>query len=168
MSIEIRRGDVADTENLIQLLYEVRDAMPNKEWFFLDPPEDIREMMANGSMKLWVAMDGERLAGAFDILIPGLGEYNYGYDLDFTEEELLRVVNMDSAAVHPDYRGMGLQKRLMQEAEKYIRAAGGQILLCTVHPDNLYSLNNVLNQGYVIMMKKEKYGSVRYILRKDI
>ena len=168
MSIEIRRGDVNDLEAFIRLLYEVRDAMPNKECFFLDPPEDIREMMVNGSMKLWVAMDGDCLAGAFDILIPGLSENNYGYDLGFTEEELLRVVNMDSAAVHPDYRGQGLQKRLMQEAEKYIRAAGNRILLCTVHPDNLFSLNNVLNQGYVIIMKKEKYGSVRYLLRKDI
>lgn len=168
MNIEIRKGDRNDTENFIKLLYDVQAAMPHKEWFYLDPPEEIREMMADGTMRLWVAMDGERLAGAFDILIPGLDEYNYGYDLGFGEEELLRVINMDTAAVHPDYRGQGLQKRLMQAAEKEICRMGQRILLCTVHPDNQFSLQNVLKQGYAVQKREEKYGSIRYVLRKDL
>ena len=168
MAIEIRRGDMGDTENFIKLLYDVQAAMPHKEWFYQDPPEEIREMMADGTMQLWVAMDGDQLAGAFDILLPGTQEFNYGHDLGFTEEELLRVINMDTAAVHPAYRGQGLQRRLMQEAEKEIAGMGQRILLCTVHPDNPYSLNNVLKQGYTIQKKLEKYGSVRYILRRDL
>lgn len=168
MAIMIRRGDQNDTENFIQLLWEVREAMEHKEWFYLDPPEDVRKMMRNGTMQLWVAMDGDRLAAAFDILLPGLNDYNYGYDLDFTEEHLLRVINMDSAAVHPDYRGKGLQKRLMLSAEEAVSGAGERILLCTVHPENRFSLQNVLTQGYTIQKKLEKYGSVRYVLRKDI
>ena len=168
MAIEIRRGDMGDTENFIKLLYDVQAAMPHKEWFYLDPPEEIREMMADGTMQLWVAMDGDQLAGAFDILIPGTQEFNYGHDLGFTEEELVRVINMDTAAVHPDYRGQGLQRRLMQVAEKEIAGMGQRLLLCTVHPDNPYSLNNVLKQGYTIQKKLEKYGSVRYILRRDL
>lgn len=168
MDICIRKGNMADIENFIRLIYDVRDSMSNKEWFYVDPADKIREWMANGTMRLWVAMDGNRLAGAFDILIPGLGEDNYGHDLGFSEEELMRVINMDTAAVHPDYRGQGLQKKMMQEAEKEIRGAGKRILLCTVHPENRFSLKNVLDQGYIIQKKLEKYGSVRYILRKDI
>ena len=71
-------------------------------------------------------------------------------------------------AVHPDYRGQKLQWKLMQEAEKSICQKHRGILLCTVHPDNRYSLQNVLKQDYTIVKKKEKYGSVRYILRKDL
>ena len=168
MSVEIRKGNFSDMETFISLLQEVRESMENKEWFYLDSPEDIRALMTDGTMQLWVAMDGDRMAAAFDILYPGLEEYNYGYDLGFTEEELLRVINMDSAAVHPDYRGQGLQKRLMQTAEATLAGEGERILLCTVHPKNRFSLQNVLKQGYVIQKELPKYDSVRYILRKDI
>lgn len=167
MPIEIRKGTLADTEAHITLLREVRGAMTNKEWFYLDDPEEVRQMMADGTMELWVAMDGDRLAGSFDILIPGLQEFNYGYDLGFTEEELLQVINMDTAAVHPDYRGLGLQRRLIETAEAEIAKRGPRILMCTVHPENRFSLNNMLKLGYTVQKELPKYGSKRYILRKD-
>ena len=168
MSIEIRKGTLADTEAFICLLQQARASMENPEWFFLDPPEDVREMMHSGIMELWVAVDGNRLAGAFDYLRPGLESFNYGYDLGFEEAKLRRVVQMDTAAVHPGYRGQGLQKRLMETAEREIRRERDRILLCTIHPDNVYSLNNVLAQGYSIVKTLPKYGSVRHILRKDL
>ncbi len=168
MEIEIRKGTIADIEAHIALLREVREAMPNKAWFYLDTPEEVRQMMADGIMELWVAMDGSRLAGTFDLLIPGLEDFNYGYDLGFSGSELLHVVNMDTAAVHPDYRGLGLQRKLMETAEAELAGRGKRILMCTVHPENRFSLNNILKQGYTIQKEVRKYGSVRYILRKDI
>lgn len=168
MELKIRKGSLADTEQFITLLQEVRQGMTHKEWLYLDEPEEVRQMMADGTMKLWVAMDGDRIAGAFDILTPGFDPCNYGYDLGFEESALLRVVNMDTIAVSPAYRGMGMQKRLMQESEQEIAQRGPRILLCTVHPDNRFSLNNILAQGYSIAAKLQKYGSVRYVLRKDL
>lgn len=166
--IIIRRGTQSDTEAFIHLLAEVREGMTNKAWFYLDAPEDVREMMENGVMTLWVAMDGDRLAGAFDSLTPGLEDYNYGYQLGFSQEELKKVINMDTAAVHPDYRGQHLQRRLLQAAEADLSGQGEKHLLCTIHPDNVYSLNNALAQGYTIQKTLPMYGSVRHILRKDI
>lgn len=168
MSVVIRKGEQRDTEALIRFLEEVRTGMEHKEWFYLDPPEDVRRFMKSGEMQLWVAMDGEQVAAILDILIPGLAEYNYGYDLGFSQEELMRVIHMDSAAVHPDYRGQGLQGKLIRTAEEALSGQGERILLCTVHPENHFSLQNVRRQGYTIQQKREKYGSVRYILRKDI
>ena len=102
MNIIIRQGTPADTESFIQLLDNVRERMEHKEWFYLDPPEFVRAKMEQGTMLLWVAMDGDKLAGALDILVPGEAEYNYGYDLGLSTEDLSRVVNMDSAAVYPE------------------------------------------------------------------
>ena len=168
MDIQIRKGNLQDTEGYIRLLAEIKAGMNNQDWFFLDPPEEIRAFMENGTMELWVAMDGERMAGGFDILHPGLKSINYGYDLGFSERQLLRVVQMDTAAVAADYRGLGLQKKLMETAEAEIRKESGRILLSTVHPDNVYSMNNLLKQGYTVAKTVAKYGSVRNVLRKDL
>ena len=168
MGFTIRKGTQEDTEGFISLLREIWEGMECKEWFYLDPPDVVREMISDGIMELWVAMDGDRLAAAFTILIPGLDSLNYGYDLGFDEESLLRVVNMDTIAVHPDYRGYGLQRRLTREAEMWAFARGYRTLLCTVHPDNRFSLNNMLKLGYSIEQKLPKYGSVRYLLKKEI
>lgn len=168
MELTFRKGTVADTQQYIRFLNEVKADMQEQSWFYLDPPELVQTMMADGTMELWLAMDGERIAAAFDILHPGLEPYNYGYDLDLTSEELLRVIHMDTAAVHPDYRGMGLQRKMVRIVEEVLKEKGEQILLCTVHPENKYSLNNMIQQGYEVRKRLEKYGSERFILRKNI
>ncbi len=164
----IRKATLEDTEAFLRLVRQVREGMQQKDWFYLDPPEDVRAMMEDGSMIFWAAMDGERMVAVFSILMPGLEGYSYGRELNFSEEALLRVVHMDTAAVHPDYRGRGLQRRLMAEAEAYARTLGNRILLTTVHPENRYSLENILSLGYVLEKELPMYGSRRYLLRKDL
>lgn len=168
MDFLIQKGGMEDTEDFLKLLENVRQGMEHKEWFYLDPPEVLREAMQSGIMELWTAKDDGILVAGFNILRPGMAEYNYGYDLGLSEEDLMMVINMDSVAVHPDYRGRGLQRKLIQCAEAYLAGEGRHILLCTVHPENHSSLTNVLKQGYTIQKKLQKYDSVRYILRKDI
>ena len=168
MDIKIRKGEMRDTEAYLRFLHEVKAAMNHSDWFFLDPDDEVYAMMREGAMELWLAEDGRKIVGAFCIVVPGLKTFNLGYDLDFGEEQLMRVVHMDTAAVRPDYRGLKLQNRLMAEAERELLRRGGRILLCTVHPENQYSIQNVLKQGYTIVKKLGKYGSVRYILRKDL
>lgn len=163
-----RKGLMADTEAFVHFLAAVKERMIQQDWFYLDPPDTVRDMMADGTMELWLAMDGERIAAAFDILHPGVDSYNYGYDLGFTDVQLREVIHMDTAAVHWDYRGLGLQGKLVQMAEATLCGQGRKILLSTVHPENVYSLNNMLKQGYQIQKRVKKYGSERYILRKDI
>ena len=165
MDIRIRKIGRAEVYKYLEFLHEVKAMMEQDEWFFLDPDEEVYELMDQDAMGIWLAEENERIAAVFCVVYPGDREFNLGYDLGFTEGELSRVVHMDTAAVHPDYRGHGLQHRMMLHAE---RELDGRILMCTIHPDNRYSLNNVLKQGYSIEKKTEKYGSVRYILRKDL
>lgn len=168
MEIQIRKGTVDDLEQFLELLRVVHGEMVHKEWFYLDEPGEVRQMLQEGILEFWVAMDGARMAGAFSIVIPGLRTFNYGYDLFFDEAKLLQVVNMDTIAVHREYRGRGLQKCLMQEAEREVAKRRPRILLCTVHPDNVFSLNNILDQGYTIAGRLPKYGSERCLLRKNL
>lgn len=168
MHLELRKGTKEDAQAFVDLLEKVHAGMEHKEWFYLDPPEETKEKISTSQLQMWVAMNGDTMAAALSVIFPGLEAENYGYDLELPQEQLMDVVNMDTAAVHPDYRGMGLQKKLMQMAEQELLGMGRKILLCTVHPDNHHSLQNVLDQGYTIQAKRSKYGSVRYLLRKDI
>ena len=169
MHLPIRKATCADMEKYIALLTHVKAAMTQQAWFVMDEPEFLRTAMENGTMELWLAEDGDRLAGGFHILHPGLDPDNYGYDLGFSEPELRKVIHMDSAAVHPDYRGNRLQQKLMTTIEEELRVRfPGAILLTTVHPENLYSLYNVQSLGYTVAKRLPKYGSERYILRKDV
>lgn len=165
--MNIRKGSLADAETFIAFLKEVRAGMEHKDWLYMDPTEEIQHMIMDGSHEFWMAYDDGTLAAVFSVVHPGLSEMNYGYDLELTREELLRVVNMDTIAVHPKYRGRGLRFSLMQHAENDVCSYEDKILLCTVHPDNQFSLKNILGLGYTIQRKLEKYNSVRYILRKD-
>lgn len=164
MEITIRRGGPADLEAFLAFTHAVRDAMAETAWFALDPDEELRDLMAAGDMEFWLAEAGDRLAAVFSIIRPGLREWSLGYELGLDLAALPRVTHMDTAAVHPDFRGLGLQRRLMRVAEQTLR---GRILLCTIHPDNRYSLRNAQALGYRIEKRIERYGSIRYILRKD-
>ena len=81
--LEIRKGTIRDTEPLIDLMVLVRQSMEHKEWLYLDPPDEVRRMMNDGTMSLWVSMDGKRMAGAFDILRPSLAPFNLVTPLGF-------------------------------------------------------------------------------------
>lgn len=168
MDFQFRKGTPEDTEAFLLFLDEVKAGMSQKDWFYLDPADAVRRMMTDGTMEFWLAFHEEKLAAVFSILFPGLQSYNYGYDLELSEEELLQVVHMDTAAVHPDYRGFGLQGRMVQLAEQELAGTGKRILLSTVHPENKFSLNNMLKQKYEIQKRVGKYGSERLILRKNI
>lgn len=168
MAVEIVKAKKEQLDAFVDFLITVNAGMDRKEWFYLDSREEFRELMDSGVMEIWFAKDGEKIVGAFDLLIPKFADYNYGYQLGFSREELLQVVNMDSAAVHPAYRGQGIQRKLLTAAENWLKERGHWILLCTIHPENRFSLGNALKLGYQIQKELPLYGSVRYILRRDI
>ena len=72
----------------------------------------------------------------------------------------------DSAVVHPDWRGNGLQRKLLEAALPLVRP-GIVGIGATVSPENQYSLNNALACGFVIADRREMYGGYdRYLLKK--
>ncbi|MPN33003.1 hypothetical protein SDC9_180486 [bioreactor metagenome] len=75
---------------------------------------------------------------------------------------------MDSMAVLPAYRGHKIQKQMVAAGENELAALGYRHLFCTVHPDNHYSLSNLLELGYTIIVTIRKYGGLpRHILYKS-
>ena len=76
--------------------------------------------------------------------------------------------NADSAIVHPDYRGNGLQRKMLEAALARLRP-GIVGIGATVSPENQYSLNNALASGFEIVCRREMYGGYdRYLLAKAL
>ena len=113
LPIRLRRCGPADAAAFFALQNEVRAAMPHPEQFVPDTLENItaylRKDLCIG------AYDGERLGAYFILRYCGRSAHNYAAFLGVPREEWEHWANADSAIVHADFRGNGLQ-RLMLEA----------------------------------------------------
>ena len=153
-----------------EIVNKVDQGMNVPEWFVAEPYEEFDFWMREERGLLYLAVDEDENVGAmFFVILPGLHPDNLGYDLSMEEEQLKLCAMMDTAAVLPEFRGHHLQYEMMQHAEEDLRQRGYQYLLCTVHPENVFSRTNVMKQGYKKMLTKEKYGGfLRDIWMKNI
>lgn len=85
---------------------------------------------------------------------------NLGYDIGLPEAELCSVAHMDTVAVHPNFRGYGLQRLLISQAEEALSKTQYRYLLCTVHPENSFSHSNMEKLGYTYIKQALKYGGL--------
>lgn len=72
------------------------------------------------------------------------------------------IYEIEDTAVLPNYRGMGMQRKMWRYIISQIPDSG--ILTCTIHPQNKYSLYNALSLGFKITERKCMYNSERYVL----
>ena len=145
---------------------EVRAAMPDPEQFVPDTLENItayvRKDLCIG------AWQGSRLGGYLIVRFCGRSAHNYAAFMDVPRTEWEHWANADSAIVHADFRGNGLQ-RLMLEAALPLFPKKITHIGATVSPQNQYSLHNALASGFAIVSRREMYGGHdRYLLEKEL
>lgn len=172
MEFTFEKATPNDIATLTQLVEEVWNTIEHKEWFALyDINGYIREFVDTEKGCIWKAIDAStrRIAGIYIVTYPGTDTDNLGYDIGLSESQRLQVAHMDTVAVHPFYRGHGLQQRFTLLMERELLSGGFRYFMCTVHPDNIYSRNNMEKCGYKVMKTSIKYGGLpRLILLKNI
>ncbi len=162
MTFEIVKAEEKDYELFASIIQEVYEAMEEKEWFAADNAEYTYEMLKYSNGVGYKAIHQLGRGGwnfTYDISWGFRG--NLGRDIGLSESELLLVAHMDSVAILPEYRGAGLQKRLMQHAEQELAEQGYRYFMCTVHPENRYSRQNIIKQGFKPVKTALKYGGYR-------
>ena len=104
----------------------------------------------------------------FIVRFCGRSAHNYAAFMDVPRTEWEHWANADSAIVHADFRGNGLQ-RLMLEAALPLFPKKITHIGATVSPQNQYSLHNALASGFAIVSRREMYGGHdRYLLAKEL
>lgn len=167
MEFIIRKAVETDVKSIMEIMEEAANNEESANWFLPDDEPYVRDHLEEkGFILVAEAAEGE-IAGFFMIKIPE-AEENLGQHLSLKAEELEKVAVMDSAAVRKKYRGNRLQGKMLEAAEEMLEKQKYPYLLCTVHPENCYSLNNMKNRGYQIMKTTECYGGlIRHILLKQ-
>lgn len=167
----LRRVGPEAAGDFYDLIHEVYAQLPDKQLFSVGSigPEWYEETLRDPGFGVIAESPEGELCGLLIVRIPGLNDKNLGRDIALPDDQLLRVAEMDTAAVLPAHRGHRLERRMLLFAEEELRASPYRLLMCTVSPYNLPSLKSVQTLGYEVMTTKEKYGGyLRHVLLKRL
>ena len=146
-AVTLRRCTPDEAPAVYALQNEVHAAMPHPEWFVTDTLEHITGYITDSlCIGVW---QGSRLGAYLTFYYCGQSPHNYAAFLGVPQAEWPHWANVDSAVVHPDWRGNGLQRRMLEAA--------------------LPLLSNALACGFTIRARREMYGGFdRYLLAKEL
>ena len=160
--ITLRTAQMADVPEIMRIMTEAHRAMADPSAYITDDEGYVAGHITENGFTLLAEVDGAA-AGFFLVCVPGLEEGNLGYYLGFSERQLRGVAMMDSAAVLPEYQGMGIMGRMFREA---VRRTEGQqpYLLGTVAPENYASRRNFEKCGFSAFKIIQKPGGLTRLL----
>ena len=157
---------VSKNVNLDDYLYlykYVRDNMENPEWLGTFTKEEIIEIL-NNKGKIWLYYDNKNLVCSM-MYIPSnnksLKKHNISYD-----EKL--VGSLSPIMVNPNYVGNGYQRQMMKILDEYCKSINKKYIFTKVCSDNVYSLNNMLKDNYVVTDEYENERGKNTTLLKEL
>lgn len=113
-TVTLRRCTPAEAPAVFALQNEVRAAMPHPEQFVPDTLENIADYLRTG---VCIGAWQQGRLGAYLILrLCGQNDENYAAFLGVPQSQWQHWANADSAVVHPDWRGNGLQRAMLEAA----------------------------------------------------
>jgi N-acetylglutamate synthase len=123
--IEIRFSKIEDISQLIELL--------KKSDLYLDSydsPDCLKDKIGIQPDSVFVAVAEQRIIGMAITIWDPWGSSIYHWCVD------------------PEYRGQGVGKRILEEAERYLKEKGARSISAYVYPDNEQSLSLFRQSGY--------------------
>lgn len=134
-----------DKDNLDQLHPEYRDKMA-----ILDLEE-----VNNNNGKCYLAVENNKVVGLIMGYVRTYDEYDY---LDYKCPIM----------VNPNYIGNGYQRQMMKILDEYCKSINKKYIFTKVCSDNVYSLNNMLKDNYVVTDEYENERGKNTTLLKEL
>ena len=165
----LRQATLEEAYEIWSVMDICYQALEQKEYFICDDLDYVKDILSGHGLGVVACDERGKIVGNLLVKYPGLDEENLGYDVSLSENNLMRVVHMDSASVLPEHRGHGLERRMIAFAETLVDTSKYSYAFATVAPENTASLKSLEKNGYQVMITKEKYGKfVRSVMMKAL
>ena len=145
--------DHVNLDDYLKLYKYVRDGMENPNWLGAFTKKEIKDWL-NLKGKIWLYYSGEDLVCSM-FLLPSNNKTLNKHKV-FQEADL--VASLGPIMVSPLYRGNHLQLQMMEVLEDYCKNHNYQYLYTKVCSDNIYSLSNIYEFGF---LETDKYENDR-------
>lgn len=145
--------EISSNVNLDEYLYlynYVRNNMEHPEWLGTFTRDEIDQLLAIGG-KIWMYYDKDiPVCSVFYIPTSNksLKKHNIDYDEKITG-------SLGPIMVRKEYVGNGLQTAMMNVLNNYVKSIGKKHMFTKAHSNNIYSIHNILKDGYQIIDEYE-------------
>ena len=141
----------------------VKSNMEHPEWLGDLTKEDLSNMLNCGS-KIWIYyMNDEPVCSMMAIPATKKDLDKFELDLNFNE-----VMDYGPIMVNPKFLGNSLQYQMTNKLDIYSINKGCKYAVATIHPDNIYCLNNVEKMNFKFIREKEFSRGNRKIYLKEL
>ena len=169
----VRELVAEELDAYMEFIKFVKAHMEHPEWLGEFTREEYEWMLSNNShIYVWTFNENINCSltcvdqfVACGMIIPARQK-----DLDkFLQTDLKfeKVADFGPEAVHPRFIGNGLQSDVIKFLESAAVKKGFLHGLGTVDPENIYSIRNLLKNGFEIVARVELSRGTREVLRKD-
>ena len=116
------------------------------------------------------ALTDRGLAAFLAVQFPGRTDHNLGRDYGLPEGDLDRALHFTGILVHPDRRGQGLHRRLIETAAQGVLPPDRhRYWFATVRPENTASVRGMLSVGMRVFARRPKHdGHDRLLFVRDL
>lgn len=164
----IRVLDRSDLMDIMELQFSVIATIEQKELYVPISEEEMRYLFDGNGEAIGLYIQ-DKLYAACSILWRVDYEHNMGRELNFSDEELSLVAQLELSLVDSDLRGHKLQYRMADILARRVAAEERcRYLFTTVSPHNYASIQTVTALGLqVVKLCKMYYDWDRYVVCKD-
>lgn len=162
----VRRLNQDDLPRLYALMELIVATLEQRDWFVIRPRAHVLRCLRDGSS--FGTFVDERLVAYITCFHPGPDLINLGIDMGLSTPELLRVGQLASSGVHPDFRGNRQNLKLKRRAIEQVFSDGYDLVTGTCSPFNLFSVRNNLRLGLRFRLIKDDYaGMMRMVYARS-
>ncbi len=142
----------------------VRDNMEHPDWLGVFSEDDLKQMLKDNS-KIWNYYLNDEIVCSM-MYIPAT-EHS-AMKLEISNYDFRLIADYGPMMVNPKYIGNGLQYQMLKVLNQYALNIGCKYAVATIHPDNIYSINNFLKDEFLKIGQKDFKRGRRDIYFKQL